>query len=108
MHKIGIIGDHNSVLGYKAVGIDTFSCETTDEAKKALSRLAKDGYAIIFIIEGTAKDMLEVMDKYKYRQLPAVVPIPGWDGNHGIGDTILKKSVERAVGADILYGGDKS
>jgi len=108
MHRIGIIGDHNSVLGFKAVGLDTFSCTTAEEARRTLSRLAKDGYAIIFITEGFAKDIREAMDKYKYQQLPIVVPIPGMDGSHGVGAEILKKSVERAVGADIIYGGDKS
>ena len=107
MHRIGVIGDRDSVLGFKAVGLDTFPCETADEAGKTLRRLAKEGYAIIFITEGYAKDMRDAIDRYKYRQLPAVVPIPGMDGNFGIGAEILKKSVERAVGADILYGGGK-
>jgi len=107
MHRIGIIGDKNSVLAFKAVGLDTFSCETTEETRATLRRLAKEGYAIIFITEGYAKDIHEFMDRFKYQQLPAVIPIPGVDGNHGIGDEILKKSVERAVGADILYGGGK-
>jgi len=107
MHKIGVIGDHNSVLGFKAVGLDTFSCVTADDARKTLSRLAKEGYAIIFITEGYAKDIRDAMEKYRYRQLPAVVPIPGMDGSYGLGAEILKKAVERAVGADILDGGMK-
>ena len=108
MHRIGIIGDHNSVLGFKAVGLGTFTCATAEEARKRLGRMAKDGYAIIFITEGFAKDIRDAMDKYKYRQLPVVVPVPGMDGSHGVGAEILKKSVERAVGADIIYGGNKS
>jgi len=107
MHKIGIIGDHNSVLGFKAVGLDTYSCANAEEARRTLGRIAKEGYAIIFITEGYAKDIREAMDRYKYQQLPVVVPVPGMDGNHGVGTEILKKSVERAVGADILYGGDR-
>lgn len=38
---------------------------------------------------------------------PAIIPIPGVDGNFGIGIANVKKSVERAVGADILFGGDR-
>ena len=105
MHRIGIIGDRDSVLGFKAVGIDTFPCHTAEEARKTLIDIAKEGYAIIFITEGYAKDIRDTMDRYKYRQLPVIVPIPGRDGNYGVGDEILKKSVERAVGADILHGG---
>ena len=107
MHKIGVIGDRDSVLGFKAVGLDAFPCMTADEARKTLNRIAKEGYAIIFITEGYAKDMREAMDQYKDQKLPAIVPIPGMDGNYGVGFGNLKRSVERAIGADILFGGDK-
>jgi V/A-type H+-transporting ATPase subunit F len=107
MHKIGIIGDRDSVLGFKAVGLDVFPCAAADEAKKTLHRIVKEDYAIIFITENFAKDMQEAMDQYKFHKLPAIVEIPGMDGNYGVGFRKLKKSVERAIGADILFGGDQ-
>jgi len=107
MYKIGVIGDRDSVLGFKAVGLDVFPCAAADEAKKTLREIAKEGYAIIFITEGFAKDMREAMDQYKEERLPSIVPIPGIDGNFGVGFGNLKKSVERAIGADILFGGDQ-
>ena len=106
MYKVGVIGDRDSVLGFKAVGLDVFPCAAADEAKKTLNRIANEEYAIIFITEGLAKDMREAMDQYKEQRLPAIIPIPGMDGNYGIGFGNLKKSVERAIGADILFGGD--
>ena len=106
MYKAGIIGDRDSVLGYKTVGLDVFPCSEPEEAKKILSRIAKENYAIIFITEGFAKDVQDLMNKYKDNKLPAIIPVPGVDGNHGIGFGKLKKSVERAIGADILFGGD--
>jgi V/A-type H+-transporting ATPase subunit F len=107
MLKIGVIGDRDSVLGFKAVGLDVFPCSGTDEAKKTLHRIAKEDYAIIFITEGLSKDMQDAMDQYKEDRLPAIIPIPGMDGNYGVGFGNLKKSVERAIGADILLGGDQ-
>ena len=106
MHKVGIIGDRDSVLGFKTVGMDAFPCKTSDEARKMLNKTAKEGYAIIFITEYFAKDMQESMDQYKDKKLPAIIPIPGIDGNHGIGSGNLERAVKRAVGADILFGGD--
>ena len=47
------------------------------------------------------------MDRYVSERTPAIIPIPGVDGNFGIGIANVKKSVERAVGADILFGGDR-
>lgn len=105
MHKIGVIGDRESVLGFKAVGLDVFPCLDTEEAKKTLQRIAKDEYVIIFITEGLCKDMQEALDSYKELRLPAIIPIPGMDGNYGVGFGNLKKSVEKAIGADILFGG---
>ena len=107
MYKIGVIGDRDSALGFKAVGLDVFPCATADEAKKVLKDIAKEDFAIIFITESLAKDMREAVDQYKDQKLPAIIPIPGMDGNYGVGFSNLKKSVERAIGADILFGGDQ-
>lgn len=107
MYKIGIIGDRDSVLGFKAVGIDVFPCPDVETAKKTLRKIAKEDYAIIFITENICKYMLPAMDAYKESRLPAVIPIPGMDGSHGVGMKQLKASVERAIGADILFGGDQ-
>ena len=107
MYKAGIIGDGVSVLGFKAVGLDIFPCSTAEEAKKILLEIAKEEYAIIFITENMAKDMQDVTNRYKEKLLPAIVPIPGVDGNYGVGLEKLKKSVERAVGVDILFGGGR-
>ena len=63
MYKVGIIGDKDSVLGFKAVGLEVFPCSRSEEAKKILH--------------------------------PS-----------GAGMDSLRKSVERAVGADILFGGE--
>ena len=102
--KIGVIGDRDSVTGFKAVGLDVFPCESCEDAKQALKDIAKDGYAIIFVTENFAKDMEEAIDVYKEQLLPSIVPVPGMDGNYGVGFKNLKKAVERAIGADILFG----
>lgn len=106
MFKIGVIGDRDSVLGFKAVGLDVFPCKDQEEAKDVLLRIAKESYAIIYITERFYKDMLEEIAKYEEKRIPAIIPIPGIDGSYGIGMANLKKAVERAVGADILFGNE--
>ncbi len=106
MAKIGVIGDAQSVLGFKAFGLDVFPCSTTEEAIHELRHIAKEDYGIIYITEGFCKDMQDEINKYLTVKTPAIIPIPGADGNYGIGVSDVKKSVERAVGADILFGGD--
>ena len=106
MYKIGVIGDRESVLGFQAVGLDVFPAGNAEEAKKTLKRLAKEDFAIIYITEQFYQYMMKEVEEYTDSRLPAVIPIPGKDGSLGIGMTSVKKSVERAVGADILFGGN--
>ena len=36
MYKIGVIGDKQSVQGFKAVGLDVFDCNTREDAEARL------------------------------------------------------------------------
>ena len=103
MYKIGVIGDKDSILGFKAVGFDVYPITGPKEAETVLHQLAGDNYAVIYITEQIAKEIVEDIEKYKDEMFPAIVPIPGNQGSLGIGMQGVKKSVERAVGADILF-----
>lgn len=106
MYKIGVIGDRESVMGFKALGLDVFPCEESEEGKKILHTIAKDDYAIIYITEGLASELKKDIGKYNDSKIPAIIPIPSREGATGQGMDSVRKSVERAVGADILFGGD--
>lgn len=106
MYKAGVIGDRQSVLGFRAVGLSVFPTDDVEEARKTLRRLAKEDFAIIYITEQLYQHLLDEADAYTDSKLPAIIPIPSKDGSLGIGMTSVKKSVERAVGADILFGGN--
>ncbi|MGN1003779.1 MAG: V-type ATP synthase subunit F, partial [Oscillospiraceae bacterium] len=54
------------------------------------------------LTEQLAQYMSEELARYKDELTPAVILIPGKEGSLGIGMANVKKSVERAVGADIL------
>ena len=100
MYKIAVLGDRESVMGFKALGLDVITAETVEEARRAM---AKDpDYAIIYLTEQFAAEMPDEVAKYKDRLTPAVILIPGKAGSLGIGMKNITSSVERAVGADIL------
>ncbi|NCB42768.1 MAG: V-type ATP synthase subunit F [Clostridia bacterium] len=104
MYKIGVIGDKQSVSGFLAVGLAVFPCEDVEKARETLDKLVKSGsYAIIYVTENYCKHMSKEFEQYKDIELPAIIPIPGMDGSHGIGVGRSKKAVERAVGVDIIY-----
>ncbi len=100
--KIAVLGDRESVLGFKALGLDVFPTETAREAGELLHRLAKENYAIIYLTEQYAAQIGDEVSRYKDEPSPAVILIPGKGGSLGIGKRNVTESVERAVGADIL------
>ena len=63
---------------------------------------AKTDCAVIYLTETLAKDMEELLDRYKDELRPAIILIPGREGSLGIGKENLQRAIERAVGADIL------
>ncbi len=103
MYKIGVIGDRESVLGFMSVGFSTVITDTPEEAANALKEMADNGFAIVYVIEDTALAIQETIALYKDSPLPAIIPVPGKNGSAGLGLKWLKSSVERAVGADILF-----
>ena len=106
MYKIGVIGDRESVLGFKAVGLTVFSCDSREEAFAAFKEATAGDFAIIYITESYYKEMMTEIEEYVDKRLPAMIPIPDKDGSLGIGMEGVKRAVERAVGADILFGGE--
>ena len=101
MYKIAVLGDRDSVLGFKALGLDTYFVESSDEARVTLHRLAKEDYAIIYITEQLAEAIGADIARYKTSVTPAVILIPGKTGSLGLGAQALQSAIERAVGADI-------
>ena len=100
-YRIAVLGDKDSVLGFKALGLDVFPAETVEEAKQTLHQLAKETYAIIYITEQLAADIPADIARYKTTVTPAVILIPGKTGSLDLGAQALQSAVERAVGADI-------
>ena len=104
MYKLAVIGDRESVLGFMTVGFTVCEAEDAPQAAQALKKLASGGeYAVICITETLAMQLEEEIGKYKDSPLPAVIVIPGKQGSEGYGMANIRKSVQRAVGADILF-----
>ena len=101
MYKIAVLGDRDSVLGFKALGLDVVFAESQEEARHTLHQLAKGNYAVIYITEQLAAGMAADIARYKDQVTPAVILIPGKTGSLGLGQSALQSAVERAVGADI-------
>ncbi len=103
MYKIAVLGDYDSIYGFAALGLETYPVSTHEEAQERLRKLADGEYAVIYITEAWAEQLKNEIDKYQDRVIPAIILIPGVSGNTGAGVEKVKKSVEKAVGSDILF-----
>ena len=104
MFKIAVIGGRETVMGFKALGLEAFPVEGEDDARRTFKTLTRSGesYAIIYIEENLALALQSDIDKFKDSPTPAVILIPGRDGTLGLGQSALRAAVERAVGSNIL------
>lgn len=101
--KIAIIGNKNIILGFKALGVSTFSVNQKIDIEKVLEEIKKENdYGIIFITEEFMDMAQEKLQEFKGLPLPAIVPIPS-NIKTGAGLKNLKRIVEKAVGSDILF-----
>ena len=103
MYKIAVIGDYGSIYGFATLGLSICPVKTREEAKNKLKQLAEGKYGIIYITEAGAAEIKEEIEKYQEQTLPAIIQIPGVSGNTGAGVDGVKKTVEQAVGSDILF-----
>lgn len=103
MYKIAVLGDRDSIYGFAALGLEVFPVTDTETGARTLRNLAEQDYAVVYITEALAKDLETELDRYRESILPAVIPIPGVHGNTGMGIGMVKKSVEQAVGSDIIF-----
>lgn len=106
MYKIAVLGDYDSIYGFAALGLDICPVNSPEEAKKTFVQLAEERTGIIYVTEALAAVLKHEIDRYKDAIVPTVIQIPGISGNRGAGIEGVKKSVEQAVGSDILFGGN--
>lgn len=106
MYKIAVMGAYDSIYGFAALGLDTFPVSDAKEGENILRSLASEGYAVIYITEALAAGLAHEIRKYQEQVIPVIIQIPGVSDNTGAGVAGVKKSVEQAVGSDIIFGGN--
>ena len=102
MFKIAVIGDKDSILAFKALGVDVFPVYDRDEARRTVDTIARNDYGIIFITEQIASLIPDTIDRYDKEIIPAVILIPSNQGTLNIGMGRINDNVEKAVGSNIL------
>ena len=104
MLKIAVIGGRETVMGFKALGLDVYPVSGGEDALSVFRKLTRENesYAIIYVEETYCNALSAEIDRFKDSPTPAVILIPGREGSLGLGQSALQSAVLRAVGSDIL------
>jgi len=105
--SIAAVGDRESVMLFRALGVETVYVNGAKETESAVHRLAREGVKVIYITEQAAEAAADIIERYKTEPFPAIIPIPGRTGTTGLGMRVIRENVEKAVGADILFGEER-
>jgi V/A-type H+-transporting ATPase subunit F len=98
--KVAMIGGWSSVVGFKAVGVETFAVATPEDGPDVWGALQLDRYAMVMITEPVYEVLLERVPGFPaLEELPVVLAIPSVSGSMGIGRSGIKKKVEKALGS---------
>ncbi|MEO1771038.1 MULTISPECIES: V-type ATP synthase subunit F [Enterococcus] len=101
-HKIGAIGDKDSVLPFKLFNFDVRVTKQANEIRRIIEEMAREKYGVIYITEQYAQLVPDTIKRYEEALIPAIVLIPNHQGTLGIGKQMIQDQVERAVGQNIL------
>jgi V/A-type H+-transporting ATPase subunit F len=102
MSRVAVLGRRDAVLGFKASGAVAFAADSPEEAKAALQEVLAGDYAILLITEDCARDLEKDLAPLYEGSKPVVTILPDTRGK-SIALDLLRKRVERAVGANILF-----
>lgn len=102
MFKVAVVGDKDSILAFKALGVDVFTAYEREEVRRIVDSIARNNYGIIFITEQLAKLIPDTIERYNKEIIPAVILIPSNQGTLNIGMDKISERVEKAVGTNIL------
>lgn len=102
MYNVAIVGDKDSILAFKAIGIEVFEVSNSEEARKTVDKLAANNYGVIYITEQIASEIEETIDRYIKSITPTIVLIPSSQGSLGIGKKKISDNVQKAIGMNIL------
>ena len=99
--KTAIIGDGESILVFKAAGVEPFSVTSAAEAEKKLTEISKS-YKIIFITDEFAELIDDRIKTYNSQSYPIIMSVPSKVGSNGYGERVLKEAMEKALGINIF------
>lgn len=102
MVNVAVMGDAQSVLAFKALGLMVYTPTTPAQTRSQIDACANEGVGVLFITEELAQTVPETISRYDNQLTPAIILIPSASGSLGLGLAKIDKNVEKAIGSNIL------
>ena len=104
--RIAFLGDADSVLGFRALGVETVVPSDAEEAVAAFRKLVRERTSVIMITEDMLDYLQEQVEDTAHMAIPAVVVLPDVKGSQKRGEDTIRSLILRAVGVDLMAEDD--
>ncbi len=101
--KIAVIGDRDTVTGFRLVGVSECSVpKSPAETRDSLYHYFRDPtMGLVMITEPLAAEIEDTIVELSQSPVPVILLIPDRDGTTSAYETVLKELIRRAVGIEI-------
>ncbi|MFW9794352.1 MAG: V-type ATP synthase subunit F [Candidatus Thorarchaeota archaeon] len=101
--KIAVIGDRDTVTGFRLVGVSECSVPSSpEETRESLYRFYRDPtMGLVMITEPLAAEVEDTIVELSQSPVPVILLIPDRNGTTGAYETVLRELIRRAVGIEI-------
>lgn len=100
--KIGVIGERELILSFRALGIPVFPVGNLGEAEERVKELVEEKYSLILLTEEYASQMEQLLAALRTKSETTITPIPTSRGSQGFALEEIKAILRKAVGVDIF------
>ena len=102
--SVAVIGDIDTVTGFKLGGVKkSYEVKTDEDAKNALDELIDNEISVIIITEKIADNIREYIDKkIGSDTLPMVIEIPDKSGSSDKGSDSMGALIKRVIGVEMV------
>ncbi len=101
MAQAVLVGTYENICIYRLAGFKTVEVTSPEEAKKAVTGLANEDTAVIFIEEDMATDISD-----NYKSIVPLIPIPFVKKEKSKALIKLREQMSKATGSDMIFGKD--
>jgi len=106
--KMAIIGTYDTILPFKAIGMDYYVINDIESAKNVLDEVSKKNYGIIYIEEAFASKLItRINELNKENKDLSITIIPGSKGGMNFGVNHITNLVKKALGINIFQEENK-